>query len=124
MLKDKSIIRHERRRRIRKRIRKKITGTLERPRVYVFKSNRYVYVQAFNDLNGSVVAAASTLEKDFQAKAKNGKNKEACQLLAEILAQRLKEKNISKIVFDRGVYAYHGRVKIIADTLRQCGLAF
>ncbi len=124
MLKDKSITKHERNLRIRKRIRKKITGTLERPRVYVFKSNRYVYIQALNDLNGTVVAAASSLEKDFQAKAKNWKNKEACQLLAETLAQRLKEKNITKIVFDRGVYPYHGRVKIIADTLRQCGLAF
>lgn len=124
MLKDKSIVKSERKLRIRRRIRKKITGTPERPRVYVFKSNRYVYLQAFNDLNGTVVAAASSREKEFQDKAKTRKNKEACRLVAEILAQRLKEKNISKIVFDRGVYPYHGRVKVIADTLRQCGLAF
>ncbi len=124
MLKDKAVIKNERKQKIRLRIRKKITGTAERPRVYVFKSNRYLYVQAINDLEGKVVAAASTLEKELREAGKNLKNKEACQLLGERLAQRLKEKNIGQIVFDRGIYPYHGRVKILAEALRQSGLAF
>jgi len=124
VLKDKAVIKNERKQKIRLRIRKKITGTAERPRVYVFKSNRYLYAQAINDLEGKVVAAASTLEKEFREAGKNLKNKEACQLLGERLAQRLKEKNIGQIVFDRGIYPYHGRVKILAEALRQSGLAF
>lgn len=124
MLKDKALIKKERKQRIRKRIRKKIKGTLERPRVFVFKSNRYIYVQAINDLDGTVIASASSLEKDFRDSGKSTKNKETCQLLGERLAQRLKEKNITKIVFDRGIYPYHGRIKVLAETLRQNGLSF
>lgn len=124
MLKDKALIKKERKQRIRKRIRKKIKGTLERPRVFVFKSNRYIYVQAINDLDGTVIASVSSLEKDFRDSGKSTKNKETCQLLGERLAQRLKEKNITKIVFDRGIYPYHGRIKLLAETLRQNGLSF
>jgi len=124
VLKDKALLKKERKLRIRKRIRKKIKGTPERPRVFVFKSNRYIYAQAINDLDGTIIASASTLEKDFRESGKSTKNKEACQLLGERLAQRLKEKNITKIVFDRGIYPYHGRIKILAETLRQNGLSF
>ncbi|MCX7973773.1 MAG: 50S ribosomal protein L18 [Candidatus Aminicenantes bacterium] len=124
MLKDKALLKKERKTRIRKRIRKKIKGTAERPRVFVFKSNRYVYLQAINDLNGTVIASASSLEKELRESSPSTKNKEICQLVAERLAQRLKEKNISKIVFDRGTYPFHGRVKVLAETLRQHGLSF
>ncbi len=124
MLRDKTDIKAERKRRIRKRIRKKIFGTSERPRLYVFRSNRYIYLQAIDDINGKVITAASTLEKDFRDKVKNSKNKEACQVLGEIMAQRLKEKNIARVVFDRGVYPYHGRVKMLAEKLRQSGVSF
>ena len=109
---------------IRKRIRAKIAGTAERPRVHVFKSNRYVYVQAIDDGQRAVLASACTLEKSFKEQAKNFKNKGACGRLGEILARRLKEKNIQSIVFDRGTYPYHGRVKTLADALRKGGLAF
>ncbi len=124
MLRDKTDIKAERKRRIRKRIRKKICGTSERPRLYVFRSNRYIYLQTIDDINGKVITAASTLEKEFRDKVKNSKNKEACQVLGEIMAQRLKEKNIARVVLDRGVYPYHGRVKILAEKLRQSGVSF
>lgn len=94
------------------------------PRVFIFKSNRYIYAQAINDLDGTVIASVSSLEKEFRDSGKSTKNKEICQLLGERLAQRLKERNITKIVFDRGVYPYHGRIKMLAETLRQNGLSF
>ncbi len=124
MLKSKAEIKKLRKKRIRARIRKKIRGTPERPRVLVVKSNRYVYAQVIDDLSGRVITSASTLEKDFREKHKNTKNKEACQLLGSVLARRLKEKNIQKIVFDRGMYPYHGRVKELAEALRAEGISF
>jgi large subunit ribosomal protein L18 len=110
--------------RIRKRIRKKISGTAEWPRVYVFKSNRYVYTQAINDEDGTILTSASTLEKDFRKKHKNHKNLKTSQVLGEILAKRLKEKKIKKIVFDRGIYPYHGRIKALAEAIRKEGITF
>lgn len=124
MLKSKADIKKLRKKRIRARIRKKIKGTPERPRVLVVKSNRYVYAQVIDDLSGRVITSASTLEKSFREQSKNTKNKEACQLLGSILAKRLKEKNIQAIVFDRGMYPYHGRVKILAEALRAEGISF
>lgn len=110
--------------RIRRRIRKKIRGTAERPRVFAFKSNRYVYAQVIDDVNGHVLTAASTLEKKFKEKNKNYKNRLACEYLGEILARRLKEKGIDRIVFDRGIYPYHGRIKALAEALRKEGIIF
>jgi large subunit ribosomal protein L18 len=124
VLKDKSISKSEAKVRIRARIRKTIRGTAERPRLHVFKSNRYVYTQAVNDDTGTILVAASTLEKEFQAAAKNTKNLAGCEKLGELMAQRLREKNIEKIVFDRGVYPYHGRIKALAEALRKGGLTF
>jgi len=124
VLKDKSKTKKKIKTRIRRRIRAKIHGTAERPRVFVFKSNRYVYAQAFNDDNGTVLVSACTLEKAFREKTKNTKNKDACQSLGEVLAERLIEKKIARIVFDRGTYPYHGRVKTLAEALRKGGLTF
>jgi len=124
VLKSKSEIKKLRKQRIRKRIRKKLRGTPDRPRVLVVKSNRYIYAQVIDDLSGRVITSASTLEKEFREKAKNFKNKEACALLGAVLARRLKEKNINSIVLDRGLYPYHGRVKVLAEALRAEGLAF
>ena len=124
MLKDKMKIRSERDDRLRQRIRRKIRGTADRPRVFVFKSNRYIYTQAVNDETGSVVASASTLEKDLREGLKNTKNLAGCEKLGEVLARRLKDRNIEKIVFDRGVYPYHGRVKAVAEAMRKGGLVF
>jgi large subunit ribosomal protein L18 len=124
VLKDKSETRKKVRARIRQRVRAKIRGSADRPRVFVFKSNRYIYAQAVNDENGTVLVSASTLEKALKGMVKNTKNKEACQTLGQALARRLKEKKIERIVFDRGAYPYHGRVKTLAEALRKGGLAF
>ncbi len=124
MLKDKSKTQRAIKTRIRRRIRAKVRGTAERPRVFVFKSNRYIYAQAFNDDNGTVLASACTLEKGFKEKSKHSKNTAACESLGRALAERLKEKKIERIVFDRGTYPYHGRVKALAEALRKGGLAF
>jgi large subunit ribosomal protein L18 len=109
---------------IRKRIRKKIRGTSERPRVYVFKSNRYVYTQVIDDENSHILASASTLDKEFKGKNKNYKNIEACQVLGGMLAEKLKQKKIGRVVFDRGIYPYHGRIKAFAEAMRKGGLVF
>ncbi len=124
MYKDKVELKKKAKRRIRKSIRKKINGTVERPRIFVFKSNRYVYVQVIDDRGGKVMASASTLEKGFREKSKNFKNQEACQALGKILAERLKEKKIGTAIFDRGVYPYHGRIKVLADSIRKGGIIF
>ncbi|MEW5901550.1 MAG: 50S ribosomal protein L18 [Acidobacteriota bacterium] len=124
MLKNKSEKQKIIKARIRKRIRAKIRGTAQRPRVFVFKSNRYLYAQAIDDELRAVVVAASTLEKDFREKNKNSKNKAAGETLGQVLARRLKEKNIDRVVFDRGTYPYHGRIRALAEALRKGGLAF
>jgi len=124
MLKDKTVVKREAKRRIRRRIRKKLQGTPERPRVFVRKSNRYIYAQAIDDLNHRILTTATSLEKDFQKNNKNTKNKNASEALGKILAQRLKDKKIKTIVFDRGTYPYHGRIKQLAETLRKEGVIF
>jgi large subunit ribosomal protein L18 len=110
--------------RLRKRIREKVKGTPERPRVHVFKSNTYLYTQVINDASGAVLATASTLEKAFKEQSKNTKNKSAAGLLGTLLAQRLKAKKIERVVFDRGTYPYHGRVKALAEAMRAEGIQF
>jgi large subunit ribosomal protein L18 len=122
--KDKVAVKKMAKERIRKRIRKKIGGTSERPRVYVFKSNRYVYTQVIDDENGHILASASTLDKEFKGKNKNYKNIEACQVLGGMLAKKLKQKKIGRVVFDRGIYPYHGRIKAFAEAMRKGGLVF
>lgn len=112
------------RNRIRRRIRKKISGTGERPRVYFFKSNRYLYAQVVDDTEGKVLLSASTLEKEFREKEKNTKSVKSSEVLGKILAQRLKEKKIKQIVFDRGIYPYRGKVKALAEAIRKEGIQF
>jgi len=124
VLKDVSDIKAHRASRIRQRIKLKVRGTGDRPRVHVFKSNKYVYAQVVDDAAGRILAAASTLEKSFKEKKDKTKNNEACQQLGKILAERLKAKQISRVVFDRGVYPYHGRLKALAEALRQAGMTF
>ena len=124
MLKSKSEIKKRQKIRIRKRVRKKIMGNPQRPRVFVLKSNRYMYTQVIDDSKGSILAAASTQEKGFRTQKKGTKNIDVCQRLGELLAKRLKEKKIEQVVFDRGVYPYHGRVKALADAIRKGGISF
>jgi large subunit ribosomal protein L18 len=90
----------------------------------VFKSNRYVYTQVINDEDNRILASASTLEKEFKQKNKNFKNVEACQMLGEMLVKRLKAKKIERVIFDRGVYRYHGRIKTLAEAMKKGGLTF
>lgn len=124
MFKDKTSVKKEARQRIRKRIRKKMQGTPERPRVFVKKSNCYIYAQAIDDQNHKTIVTASSLEQEFQKNNKNTKNKNASEALGKILAQRLKAKKIKTIVFDRGTYPYHGRIKQLAEVLRKEGVIF
>jgi large subunit ribosomal protein L18 len=124
VLKDRSKIKKSRKERLRRRIAQRIRGTSERPRVHVFKSNLYVYTQVINDKDHAVLAAASSLEKEFKEKSRNTKNKAACAILGELLARRLKDRKIERVVFDRGTYLYHGRIKALADAMRKEGIDF
>ena len=113
-----------RRQKTKKRIRGRIAGTPERPRLTVYKSLNRIYVQAVDDTKGVTLAAASSLEKDLRAKLKNGANIEAAKAVGASIAARLKEKGITAVVFDRNGYVYHGRVKALADSARAAGLQF
>lgn len=124
MLKDVTKIRQQKKLRVRGRIRRKVEGTADRPRVHVFKSNRFIYTQVVDDNTGSILAAASTLEKAFREKNAKFKTKGAAEALGALLAERLKAKKITRVVFDRGVHPYHGGVKALAEALRKGGLAF
>lgn len=102
-------------------IRKKIMGTAERPRMTVYKSNRYTYIQVIDDIKGQTIAAASNLEKELR----NIKNTvEQAGKLGEQIGLRLKKKKIKKVVFDRNGYPYHGKIKVIADGARKSGIEF
>ena len=103
------------------RVRGKISGTPERPRLNVFRSNANIYAQIIDDVNGVTLAAASTLEKDFEGAAGN---KEAARKVGTMVAERAKAKGIEEVVFDRGGYVYHGRVAELAEGAREAGLKF
>lgn len=106
------------------RIRGKVSGTPERPRLTIFKSLKRIYVQAVDDTQGVTVAAASSLEKGLKETLKSGSNIAAAKAVGESIAARLKEKGITAVVFDRNGYVYHGRVKALADSARAAGLQF
>ena len=103
------------------RVRGKISGTPECPRLNVFRSNANIYAQLIDDVNGVTLAAASTLEKEFEGATGNC---EAAKKVGQILAERAKEKGIEQVVFDRGGYIYHGRVAALAEGAREAGLKF
>ena len=107
-------IRHE-------RVRKKISGTPDRPRLCVFRSNKHIYAQIIDDVAGVTLAQASSLDKTITG---NGGNKEAARAVGKLVAERAKEKNIVDVVFDRGGNIYHGRVKELAEGAREGGLNF
>lgn len=104
-----------------KRVRAKISGTPECPRLCVFRSAKHIYAQVIDDVNGVTLASASTLEKDFGA---YGGNKEAAAKVGKLVAERALEKKIETVVFDRGGFLYTGRVKELADGAREGGLKF
>lgn len=104
-----------------KRVRAKISGTAERPRLNVFRSNANIYAQIIDDVSGVTLAAASSLDKEV---AGNGGNKEAAKAVGKLIAERAAKKGITDVVFDRGGYIYHGRVKELAEGAREGGLKF
>lgn len=120
MIKVKS--REEVRQAVHARIRKKVQGTPERPRLCVFRSVKHIYVQVVDDTQGVTLCAASTAEKEH--KDKTGGNIEAAKRIGKAIAERALAKGISAVVFDRGGYLYHGRVKSLAESARETGLKF
>ena len=110
-----------RRRRIHNRVRKKITGTPARPRLTVFRSNKSIYAQIIEDLSGHTIVSASSIEAAVE---KSVNKSEQAKAVGKILAERAVQANISAVVFDRGGYLYHGRVKALADGAREAGLSF
>ncbi len=114
----------ERRQRIRYRIRKVVSGTAQRPRMSVFRSNRQIYVQLIDDLKGVTLVAASSLEKAVAEQVKGKTNIEVAAIVGKLAAERALAKGISEVAFDRGGYLYHGRVKSLADAAREGGLIF
>jgi len=104
-----------------KRVRAKISGTPERPRLDVFRSEKHIYAQIIDDVNGRTLCSASSVEKDFEGL---GSNKEAAKKVGMMVAERAKAKGIDEVVFDRGGYVYHGRVQALAEGAREGGLEF
>lgn len=104
-----------------RRVRAKISGTSERPRLNVFRSNKHIYAQIIDDVNGVTLVAASSMDKDF---GENGSNKEAARKVGQTIGKLAIEKKIEEVVFDRGGYLYHGRIKELADGARESGLKF
>ena len=114
---DKRLVRHG-------RVRKTLSGTPEKPRLCVFRSLKNISVQIIDDVSGTTLVAASTLDKDIKAQAAYGGNKAAAKLVGEAVAKKALAKGIETVAFDRGGFLYHGRVKELADGAREVGLKF
>ena len=114
----------KRRLKIKRRIRKKISGTPERPRLSVFRSNKHIYAQLIDDEAGRTLVAASTRSKELAGQLEGKTKTEQAKMVGELLAQKAKQAGISNAVFDRNGYKYHGRVKALADGAREGGLIF
>ena len=118
---DKAKERVVARKRVKERIRRKVTGTTERPRLAVFRSLKHVYAQVIDDATGTTIASASSREKDSSSK---GANAAAAKAVGALIAKKAKDKGITRVVFDRGGYQYHGNIKALADAARENGLEF
>jgi large subunit ribosomal protein L18 len=116
--------RHELRQRRHRRVRKRVSGTSERPRLAVFRSLNHIYAQVIDDTAGATLAAASTLDPSLRSALKSGGDVEAAKAVGKLIAERAREKGVEKVVFDRGGYLYHGRVQHLADAAREGGLQF
>jgi large subunit ribosomal protein L18 len=110
--------------RIHRRIRKKISGTPERPRLAVFRSQAHIYAQVIDDGTGKTVCSASSLDETLKKDAKRGANVASAKAVGTLIATRAKEKGVLAVVFDRGGFQYHGRIKALADAAREGGLKF
>lgn len=115
--------RNEIRQRVHTRIRRKMTGSAERPRLNVYRSLNHIYTQIIDDANGVTLASASTMTKKGEER-KAGGNIEAAKTVGKLIAERAQAAGIKKVIFDRGGYLYHGRIKALADAAREAGLEF
>ena len=114
-----------RRQRAHRRVRTRVSGTGERPRLSVYKSSKYIYAQVIDDLRGETVAQASSTEPALRGRFEGGGNsRAAAKVIGETVAERAREKGVERVVFDRGGYIYHGRIKAVADGAREKGLEF
>jgi len=121
----RKIEKKEIRNRIHARIRRKLSGTPERPRLAVFRSVAHIYAQVIDDTGGKTLVSASSVDKDGKGgRSGSGGNVAGAKLIGKLVAERAKEKGITKVVFDRGGYHYHGRVKALAEAARAAGLEF
>lgn len=116
--------RNEARKRRHLRVRKRVQGSVERPRLNVYRSNKHIYAQVIDDVNGATLVSASTLDKELREAVTNGSDVEAARKVGELVAKRALAKGLSSVVFDRGGYLYHGRVQALADAAREAGLEF
>ncbi len=114
----------KRRLRRQRHVRKRLHGTVERPRLAVFRSSKHIYAQVINDDNGTTLASASTLDPEVKRDLGYGGNKAAASVVGKVVAERAKQAGIDKICFDRRSYKYHGRVQALADAAREAGLQF
>jgi large subunit ribosomal protein L18 len=106
------------------RVRKHVNGTAERPRLAVFRSLTHIYAQVIDDVERKTIAAASDVEADLKKKVSGKKKEEVASIVGTLVAERAKEKGVSKVVFDRGGFVFHGRVKALAEAARESGLEF
>ncbi|GMA50446.1 50S ribosomal protein L18 [Alicyclobacillus contaminans] len=116
--------RNEARKRRHLRVRKRVSGNADRPRLNVYRSNKHIYAQVIDDVSGTTLVSASTLDKELRDAVSNGGNVEAARKVGELVAKRALEKGLKSVVFDRGGYLYHGRVQALADAAREAGLEF
>ena len=107
-----------------RRLRNRISGTTERPRLAVFRSNNHMYAQIIDDTVGNTIVSASTLDKDVKGAVEKTNNVDAAAQVGTVIAKRALEKGITTVVFDRGGYIYHGKVQALADAAREAGLTF
>lgn len=121
---DRAKERAEGRKRRHNRVRSKLSGTSERPRLNVFRSDKHIYAQVIDDDAGHTLAAASTIDTDLQSEVEGKSKTDRAKLVGELVAKRAQDKGVKQVVFDRGGYKYHGRVKALADAAREAGLEF
>ena len=107
-----------------RKLRNRFSGTAERPRLAVFRSNNHMYAQIIDDTVGNTLVSASTLQKDVKAELEKTNNVEAAAYLGTVIAKKALEKGITTVVFDRGGFIYHGKIKVLADAAREAGLKF
>ena len=107
-----------------RRLRNRFSGTAERPRLAVFRSNNHMYAQIIDDTVGNTLVSASTLQKDVKAELEKTNNVDAAAYLGTVIAKKAMEKGITSVVFDRGGFVYHGKIKALADAAREAGLNF